>query len=246
MNPYRIEVLSEYTAESQPELAVYIVGSADLTSPEDCCIYLINSGGRLALIDAGAGSSVRKIIDNITNLGFSPTDVDYIIATHGHIDHIGGLKELAQLLQARVVCHEKELPAISEGKENLTAAWLYGVRYQPVDVDMVLRDEETSIEFGSLVLNCLYTPGHTVGGISVYLDIPEGRVLFGQDIHGPFNPSWGSDLNAWTDSMQRLLALKADCLCEGHFGIYTPRGRAEEYIKRYLTMLGKTRKSILG
>ena len=53
---------------------------------------------------------------------------------------------------------------------------------------------------------------------------------FGQDIHGPFNPSWGSNIGQWKKSMQKLLELKADILCEGHFGIYRPASRVQGYI----------------
>ena len=79
----------------------------------------------------------------------------------------------------------------------------------------------------------LHTPGHTPGSISVYIDTPEGRVLFGQDIHGPFSPSWDSDMVEWRRSMRKLLDLEADFLCEGHAGIY--RGEEiREYIEGYL------------
>ena len=83
-------------------------------------------------------------------------------------------------------------------------------------------------------LICLHTPGHTRGGISVYVDIGDVRVLFGQDIHGPFNKEWGSDMNQWRNSMQTLLNLEADILCEGHFGIYQPASAVRNYIEGYL------------
>jgi len=68
----------------------------------------------------------------------------------------------------------------------------------------------------------------------VYLDRDGQRVLFGQDIHGPFNRAFGSDLSAWRKSMQALLALDADILCEGHFGVYSPKSRVRAYIEHYL------------
>jgi glyoxylase-like metal-dependent hydrolase (beta-lactamase superfamily II) len=59
-------------------------------------------------------------------------------------------------------------------------------------------------------------------------------VLFGQDIHGPFNKAFGSDIDLWKESMHKLLALEADILCEGHFGIYQPKEKVRDYIERYL------------
>jgi len=87
---------------------------------------------------------------------------------------------------------------------------------------------------GTMTLHCPLTPGHTPGGISPYLDLKGTRILFGQDIHGPFDPSWGSDMDQWRDSMKKLLALKADILCEGHFGVYQPASQVQNNIEYYL------------
>jgi Zn-dependent hydrolases, including glyoxylases len=160
--------------------------------------------------------------------------IRYIIATHGHIDHIGGLKELQQHLQAKIAAHQLELPAIQDGLPHLTAADWYGVKYQTVTVDKVIKGDRETIQVGNMKLQCLHTPGHTRGGISVYLDTGGLRVLFGQDIHGPFNKEWGSDIQEWKLSMQKLLDLEADILCEGHFGIYKPAGTVRKYIEGYL------------
>jgi hypothetical protein len=70
--------------------------------------------------------------------------------------------------------------------------------------------------------------------MSVYCDISNTRVLFGQDIHGPFDEGFGSDINAWKVSMAKLLALDADILCEGHYGIFRGEERVKEYINSYL------------
>ncbi|MBF7084772.1 MBL fold metallo-hydrolase, partial [Desulfallas sp. Bu1-1] len=112
--------------------------------------------------------------------------------------------------------------AVSGGKPELTAAWYYRVNYRPVPVDRLLNGETQNVAVGNAVLHCLHTPGHTPGGISPYLDVKGTRILFGQDIHGPFDSSWGSNMEQWRDSMRKLINLNADILCEGHFGIYKP------------------------
>ena len=213
---------------------VYQVGGGRWSDPDDCCVYLVDGGQEAALIDAGAGRSTARIIDNISQVGVNPQSIKYIIATHGHIDHIGGLKELQDRLQAQVVAHQLELPAIQEGLPHLTAASWYRIQYQKVKVDRILTGTREKVMLGDLELTCLHTPGHTVGGISVYTDIAGQRVLFGQDIHGPFNKEWGADMQQWRKSMQLLLDLKADILCEGHFGIYQPAGSVQKYIEGYL------------
>ena len=84
------------------------------------------------------------------------------------------------------------------------------------------------------MLNVIATPGHTPGSVAAYLDFAGTRVLFGQDIHGPFHPDFGSDIGAWRASMAKLLELDADILCEGHFGIYSPSDAVRAYILGYL------------
>ncbi len=218
---------------------VFQVGGDGLSRGEDCCVYLVDGGTESALIDTGAGRSASMIIDNIRAIGVELSSLKYIVVTHGHIDHIGGLAFLKEQLQAQVIAHQLELPAIEEGLPHLTAASWYGVKYEKVMVDQVLQGEEEIIKVGQLELVCLHTPGHTVGGISPYIDIGGKRVLFGQDIHGPFNEKWGSDLNQWELSMQKLIELKADILCEGHFGIYSPASAVRKYIEGYLRQYGQ-------
>lgn len=213
---------------------IYQIGGNSLSSSQDCCVYLVEGENESVLIDAGAGGSVQQLINNMTQSDINIDAIKYIIATHGHIDHIGGLREMQLQLQARVVAHQLELPAIQEGLPHLTAADWYGVDYQKVIVDEVLKGSQTIVRVGNLQLICLHTPGHTRGGISVYVDTGDLRVLFGQDIHGPFNKEWGSDLKQWRNSMRTLLNLEADILCEGHFGIYQPAQAVRKYIESYL------------
>ncbi|NLW92356.1 MAG: MBL fold metallo-hydrolase [Syntrophomonadaceae bacterium] len=212
---------------------VWQVGGGNLSRGEDCCVYFVESEGEGAIIDCGAGASAGMIMDNIKSGGFNPDSIRYIIITHGHIDHIGGLHTIKDETQAKVVAHQLELPAVEEGLPHLTAAAMYRVNYIPVKVDVVLSGDD-SITLGNLTINCPHTPGHTPGGISPYVDIDGQRVLFGQDIHGPFSKSWGSNMNDWRKSMQNLLDLEADILCEGHFGIYSPGREVRKYIEGYL------------
>jgi glyoxylase-like metal-dependent hydrolase (beta-lactamase superfamily II) len=215
---------------------VFVVGGSDLSAPEDAFVYLVDAGSELVLVDAGVGYGTSRIEDNIRSLGFEPARVWHIIATHCHIDHIGGLFDWKERCSCKIIAHELDRAGI-EGENNaLTAASMYGVDYKPVKVDTLLKGEAQNLNLGDLQFNFLHTPGHTPGSICAYIDTKDGRVLFGQDIHGPFSPAWGSDLKKWRVSMQKLLALRADVLCEGHAGIF--RGDKvgkyiESYLKRY-------------
>jgi glyoxylase-like metal-dependent hydrolase (beta-lactamase superfamily II) len=212
---------------------VYAVGGSGLSAPEDAFVYIVDAGSELVMIDAGVGYGINRIEDNIRSLGLEPAAVWHIIATHCHIDHIGGLSAWKERYGSKVIAHELDRAGIEGENNNLTAASMYGVDYRPVKVDMLLKGETEGLSLGDMEFSFLHTPGHTPGSISVYIDTPDGRVLFGQDIHGPFSDSWGSDLGDWRKSMRKLLDLKADILCEGHAGIY--RGeKVSKYIEGYL------------
>lgn len=215
---------------------VYVVGGPRLSSPEDCCIYLVDAGSELVLIDSGVGHGMNRIEENMRSTGLEPVRIWHIIATHCHIDHIGGLSGFVDKYGSKIIAHELDWAGIAGENNELTAASMYGVEYRPVKVDMILKGELEKLKLGDLEFNFLHTPGHTPGSISVYIDTADGRVLFGQDIHGPFSSSWGSDMKQWRKSMEKLLALKADVLCEGHAGVYKGdkiRKYIEAYLKRY-------------
>lgn len=212
---------------------IYLVGSSEITDSRDCAVYLIDLG-ELILVDAGAGPSAPQIVRNIERVGQDPTRLSTVIITHCHVDHSGGARLFQKRFGAQLVMHEQDAKAVEKGDVRMTAALWYNLPFEPTPVDIKLSGQEQTLTFGLYSIACLHTPGHTPGSISLCLDLGGKRFLFGQDIHGPFHSDFGSDLVAWRESMQRLLALEADVLCEGHFGVYQPKEQVSAYIEQYL------------
>ena len=210
---------------------VYQIGGPYLSDPDDCSVYLVRSEPQLVLIDCGAGRSFEKLMENIRALGFQPEQLKTIIATHAHIDHIGALAEFKKEFGCQVVAHYRDAERIESG-EGTGAEW-YGLPYTPCQVDIKLTQGEESLNLGKHIFKLLHVPGHTPGSLVCYLDIGGQRVLFGQDIHGPYNLP-GSDPELARKSLQKLIELEADILCEGHFGIFQPKQEVRRYIERYL------------
>ena len=215
-------------------LGVYLIGGPNVTGADDAAVYLIDFGSDLVLIDAGAGGSSSQLVRNIEMLGLNPALVSHVILTHCHIDHIGAAPFFREKYKVKIIIHELDAKALETGESVRTAANWYGTTFPPTKIDRKLTGAQETLKFGSEELHCLHTPGHTPGSIAVYLDRSGQRVLFGQDIHGPFHKAFGSDIEAWKKSMQALLALEADILCEGHFGIFQPKNKVRDYIERYL------------
>lgn len=213
---------------------VYLVGGPDVSRSEDATVFLVDCDTELVMIDAGAGRSASGIEMNIRDLDYDPRDVAAIILTHCHIDHIGGAPHFADSFGCSLVVHDLDADAIEAGDPVQTASHLYGTEFPPTAVDVRLKGTENILYFGGRDIRCIHTPGHTPGSMAIVVEQDGKRILFGQDIHGPFLSAFRSDIEAWKESMARLLELEADILCEGHFGIFTSKDAVRSYIQRQL------------
>lgn len=213
---------------------VWLVGGPNISMSEDATVFVIDFSGELIMIDAGAGRSARALVRNIEGAGLDPKKISTVILTHCHIDHIGAAPWFRENFGCKLAAHDKDADAIEEGDPIMTAANWYETDFPPTPVDIRFKEDHEILQFGAEQLHLLHTPGHTPGSMSLYLDRAGKRVLFGQDIHGPFMPSFKSDIGRWRKSMEKLLALEADILCEGHFGIFQTKEEVRKYIQRYM------------
>ncbi len=213
---------------------VFLIGGPNVSHAEDATVFAVDFGREVCLIDTGAGRSVKVLTRNMEKAGLDPGAVSTVVLTHCHIDHIGGAPFFKKHYGCRLVIHELDAGAVESGDPVQTAASWYGADFPPTRVDLKIRESDFRLKVGEEELRCVHTPGHTPGSISVCLDRNGKRILFGQDIHGPFLPAFRSDIPAWRESMQKLLDLDADILCEGHFGIFRSKERVKKYINSYL------------
>ncbi|MEA3471753.1 MAG: MBL fold metallo-hydrolase [Thermodesulfobacteriota bacterium] len=216
------------------EEGVYIIGGPDITSPDDAAVFIVDCGDELIMIDSGAGRSFEKLVQNIEGLFLDPYRISTLVLTHCHIDHIGSAPFFRDRFGSALVCHEFDAGAIESGDPVATAATWYDSEFPPTPLDRKLTGDGGILQFGDEEICWIHTPGHTPGSVSLYIDREGKRILFGQDIHGPFLPSFKSDIEEWKRSMAKLLDLDADILCEGHFGIYRSKKSVKSYIKGYL------------
>ncbi|MFX1326206.1 MAG: MBL fold metallo-hydrolase, partial [Promethearchaeota archaeon] len=186
----------------------------------------------LVLIDCGMR---LEIIKRINKLGLNPLQIRHCIITHFHIDHIGCCNDLIEFnKRVKFYAHELDALAIEErGHERETVASWYGVVYKPVNLEKKFKGIVEILKLGPYDFQCIHTPGHTPGSISILLEIEGTKILFGQDLHGPMIPGI-SNFNDYQKSLRLLLDLNADILCEGHFGIFQPANEVHRYIRSYI------------
>jgi len=215
---------------------IYLVGGSGISRSDDATSFVIDFGAELVMIDAGAGDSTEMLLSNMEGAGLNPAGLSLLILTHCHIDHIGSAPAIRDLCGCKIMIHSLDAEAVERGDPIRTAARWYGTDFPPTRMDLKLVGDHLALPYGDETLHCLHTPGHTPGSIVLYLDRDGKRILFGQDIHGPFLAAFGSDMGQWRISMEKLLALDADVLCEGHFGIFQPRERVQAFIRKHLRM----------
>jgi len=213
---------------------IFQVGGSGFSSPEDAAIYLIVFGKQAALVDAGCGRSLHKVIHNIRDCGIGSGQIDYLLITHCHFDHTGGAEALKDEFQCETIAHELDAKYLEEGNDTVTAATWYGASLKPFSIDRKLTGDREMIHLGDRTIEAIHAPGHSPGSV-VYLTESAGKkILFAQDVHGPLDSSFMSNKKDYLKSLKLLVSLEADILCEGHFGIYQGKNEVARFIESFL------------
>jgi glyoxylase-like metal-dependent hydrolase (beta-lactamase superfamily II) len=213
---------------------IYQVGGSDLSHSSDAAVYLVCSENEAALIDAGTGKGVNRLIGNINKTGVDLSFIKYLFLTHCHYDHTGGAEKLRELTGCRIAAHELDAEYIENGDSDVTAASWYGSYMEPVKIDIKVSGNSRDFRIGGLDLHFFHTPGHSPGSSVLTVRSDEQLVLFGQDVHGPLNDMLLSSRQDYKASLAFMLSIEADILCEGHFGVYKGKDKVRDFIESYM------------
>ena len=210
------------------------VGGAEYTSVEDAAIYLIRFGEKAALIDAGCGGAHDSLAANISDILSPDVEIEYLFLTHCHYDHTGGAEGVRNQYGCKIVVHELDAKYLENGDSQVTAANWYGARMNPLKIDTKIKDRKQTFQVGSGELTAYHCPGHSPGSVVYLAELKSNRVLFGQDVHGPLDASFLSHRDDYKCSLNFMMGLEADILCEGHFGVYQGKNEVNQFIRTYL------------
>jgi metallo-beta-lactamase class B len=153
---------------------IYYVGAAGVTS------FLITTAQGHILVDGGLPETAPLIEKNIAALGFRIQDVKFLLNSHAHYDHCGGLAELKRLSGAQMVASRADAEVLESGGRVSFEGWKNS-GFPAIKVDRLVADDET-ITLGDVSLTAVLTPGHTKGCTTWTMPVTES----GKTYHAVF------------------------------------------------------------
>lgn len=235
---------------------IHVIDLLDLGERGRTGCYVIR-GEKIALVDVGASPSQPQILAGLERLGIALADIDYVLITHIHLDHSGGMGFLLPLLpNATVVCHPRAARHLIDPSRLIAGAEaVYGEQLPvlfgeilPVPEERVLiRQDGETLDLGNGHFLTFYdTPGHARHHFSVHDAGAEG-IFTGDTVglrHAPELTGWDFaaifpstspsefDAQAVLTSIAKLEPLGAKRIYHAHFGVTEPAELAFERIKR--------------
>lgn len=201
----------------------------------DCCVYLIDTKSDDGLILIDAGIEFQPIQD-IEKEGFKLSEIKHCLITHGHLDHFGVCYRLQEFNHdIKFYAHELDAEEIEQKKTAPFPSPFYeNYKYEPVKLTKNVKEDNEILKFGELEFRCIHIPGHTPGSLAYFLEIGGKNILFAGDIPGIAINIGNGNLNHYIKSMEKVLTLDIDILCEGHEDITQPAEKVANFIKGYL------------
>jgi len=192
----------------------------------NCNSYLIDGPFKI-LIDPGHQHLFSQLEDSLRALAITPQDINLIIGTHIHPDHIEAAESFASF-STMVTVHEEEYAYFRD-----MASVGYGLEREP---DFFLK--EGNLNAGGVELDVMHTPGHSPGSVCLYW--PARKALFSGDLvfQGGVGRTDlpGGDGTQLKENIRRLSSLDVELLLPGHGTII----RGSEEVRRNFSFVETT------
>ncbi len=172
----------------------------------NCYVLGDKATNKAAVIDPGGDvDRIMKMLED-NNL-----ELEYIMLTHAHVDHIGGVQELISKTGVSVYMHNDDLYMLVNGVANQSVALGGPVVEAKIDEHVEFVEDGDILELGELELSIIHTPGHTEGGISIQTGnfIFTGDTLFASSI-GRSDLEGGNETKLLDSIKNKLFVLDED------------------------------------
>ena len=178
----------------------------------NCNAYLIDGPARV-LIDPGHSRLFDHVGQGLEQLGMAITDIDLIICTHAHPDHIEAV-QLFKDIPTRFTVHEDEWQWAATIGNQMSAA--FGIDMDSIMPDFFLKEGHLSLD--GLEMDIFHTPGHSPGSLTLYWPAQKalftGDLVFKEGLGRTDLP--GGDGTKLKESIKRLTDLDVEWLLPGH------------------------------
>ena len=210
---------------NQPAPPVRIHGNTYLVGTCGISAILITGTDGHILIDAGTEQGAEIVAANIRRLGFKLTDVRYLLFSHEHFDHVGGMARLQQLTGATLVSSEPARRVLETGANHPDdpQAGMHKP-FRAATVGRTIKDGG-EIRLGNLFLTAMTTPGHTPGALSWRWESCDGGVCRTMVYADSLNPISREDyrfsdhpaaVSAFRASLAKIAASRCEILLTPH------------------------------
>jgi glyoxylase-like metal-dependent hydrolase (beta-lactamase superfamily II) len=200
-----------------------------------------------ALIDTGPATSVESVIKGIRQIGFQPENLEYIIITHIHLDHSGGVGTLLQYApRAKVIAHPRAIKHLidpsrlvasaieAEGREFVAGN---GEVLPVPEQRLIPANDGDTLNLGKgQALTLLSCPGHAPHELcilesrnrGIFVGDAVGHHIDGTDVMVPITPPPSFDLTLYITTLNRLMSLSSDTIYFAHSG---SSNQVQKYLK---------------
>jgi metallo-beta-lactamase class B len=229
--------LNEWAASgrwNEPLAPFNVIGNIYYVGSETVSSFLITTPDGHFLIDGVMPQTVPQIVANIDALGFDIRDVKFLLNSHAHFDHAGGLAGLQRLSGARMVASAADRSPLEQGDIGYGPS--AGLRFPPIRVDQVVGDGDT-LTLGGVTLTAHMTPGHTAGCTSWSMPVtgadgaPHTAFFHCSSTvagHALAPEAYPGIVAAYRRTFERVRALRADVFLGNHdnfFDLHAKRAR---------------------
>ncbi len=205
-------------------------------------------GRRCVLIDTGCSSDVDDTLGHLRTAGIEPADIDLVVNSHHHSDHVGGNRFFQSQFGLPIAASAIEADAINRRDPDACDAVYLDQPIEPYWVDELLHHDDT-IDLGDRALRVLHLPGHSPGNLAFY--DPMDEVLVAGDVVHATDVAWvdvarggRQALETARASVERLCTLPVRWACSGHGPPMDEPAKAfDAAIRRYDQWLGDVKRA---
>lgn len=241
---YQEQHLSQYFANQEQRYLhpfrifgnLYYVGDTWVSA------HIVDTGDGLLLFDAGNCGATALLIEAIWELGFRPSDVKWLILSHGHVDHIGAAKFFSKMFGTKIYLGAPDAEMFRMRPELSMIQDSSDLMDMLPEIDVEIQDGDC-LKFGNTEIQFYLVPGHTEGCIACFFNVSDGENIKRVGYYGGFGlntlqDQYLLDIGDFKFSMRRIYLKSIQKVRNEHVDIFmSNHGGNVELVKKYQYML---------